>query len=79
MMALTIDNPQVESYFSNSIDKLKEFLETFVKDENELFEQNKTYLKKELQEIEDGTAIMLSEDEFNDAMDKVLDEYENRA
>ena len=39
MMALTIDNPQVESYFSNSIDKLKEFLETFVKDENELFMQ----------------------------------------
>ncbi|GEM_PF-1897140 len=75
MMALTIDNPQVESYFSNSIDKLKEFLETFVKDENELFEQNKTYLKKELQEIEDGTAIMLSEDEFWASTDAVLAKY----
>ena len=41
--------------------------------------QNKAYLQKELQEIEDGRATMLTLEEFDDAMDKVLDEYENRA
>ena len=31
MMTLTIDNPEVENYFENSPEKLKSFLDYFIK------------------------------------------------
>jgi uncharacterized membrane-anchored protein YhcB (DUF1043 family) len=38
MLALTIDNQQVESYFANSAEKLKKFIENYVSGDNKLFE-----------------------------------------
>jgi hypothetical protein len=40
MLALTIDNPQVENYFANSTEKLKEFLERFVNDDTVYTDEN---------------------------------------
>jgi hypothetical protein len=54
MLSLTIDNPQIENYFSNSADKLKEFLEKFVKDDTMYTAENEKQYKAAIKELNDG-------------------------
>jgi len=48
-------------------------------DKDSLFMKNKAYLHKALESIDNGTAKMISLEEFEEKMDKVLSEYENKA
>ncbi len=61
MLALTIDNPQVENYFSNSTEKLKEFLERFVKDDTIYTDENAKQYKHAKADLENNNAMTSSE------------------
>lgn len=61
MLAITIDNPQVESYFSNSADKLKEFLEKFVKDDTIYTAENEKQYKTAIKELDDKNTLSSKE------------------
>ncbi len=61
MLALTIDNPQIENYFSNSADKLKEFLEKFVKDDVIYTAENEKQYKVAIKELDDKSTLSSKE------------------
>lgn len=61
MLALTIDNPQVESYFANSAEKLKEFLEKFVKDDTMYTAENEKQYKAAIKDINTKNAVSAKE------------------
>ncbi|MDD3466625.1 MAG: hypothetical protein PHE67_05685 [Campylobacterales bacterium] len=61
MLAITIDNPQVESYFSNSAEKLKEFLERFVKDDTSYTSENEKQYKTAIKELDDKETLSSKE------------------
>lgn len=66
MLLLTIDNPEIENYFSNSADRLKEFLERFVNEDIEFTKENakqyakavKNLAKKETISTQNARAIL---------------------
>lgn len=64
-------------------DKFMWFLSHFKKDEIEVvdgeFLKTKAYLRQQLDLIDSGKAKMVSIEEFDEKMEKVLSEYENRA
>ncbi len=58
-------------------DKIMWLLNKFSKDEVEIvcgndFLTNKEYLQKELDEISDGKATLLSQNEFEDRLDQII-------
>ena len=57
MIALTINDPVIESYFSNSADKLKEFLERFVRDDTLFTEENKKQYEEAVKDLADKQTI----------------------
>ncbi len=61
MLAVTIDNPQVESYFSNSAEKLKEFLERFVKDDTIYTAENEKQYKEAIKAIDSKDTLSSKE------------------
>lgn len=61
MLAITIDNPQVESYFANSAEKLKEFLEKFVKDDTIYTAENEKQYKTALKDIKTKNTVSAKE------------------
>lgn len=67
-----------EEAYSKIIDALKQIegadLEVFY-DEN--YQENKKYLEKALQGIEDGTNGFISLEEFSEEMDEIISGYEN--
>lgn len=71
MLAITIDNPQIENYFANSADKIKEFLKEYVAHSNEyeLFKNTKKYLNDELADLKNG-AKTISFDELEQRLNK---------
>jgi len=61
MLAITIDNPQVESYFSNSAEKLKEFLEKFVNDDTMYTAENEKQYKTALKDLNTKNTVSAKE------------------
>lgn len=61
MLAITIDNPQVESYFSNSAEKLKEFLEKFVNDDAMYTAENEKQYKAALKDLKTKNTVSAKE------------------
>lgn len=64
-------------------DKFISILNRFSKDEIEIvendieFQENKQYLHRELQEIDEGKAILLEEEEVYNRLEKVIQKYED--
>ena len=71
MLALTIDNPQIESFFANSADKIKDFLKDYVLNSRDFenFKDTKQYLQNELADLENG-AKTISLDELETRLSK---------
>jgi len=61
MLALTIDNPQIENYFSNSAERLKEFLEKFVKDDTLYTVENESQYKAAIKELDNKNTLSSKE------------------
>jgi len=61
MLALTIDNSQVENYFSNSTEKLKEFLERFVKDDTIYTDENAKQYAQAKADLQNNNALTSTE------------------
>ena len=64
MLALTIDNPQIENYFANSADKIKEFLKEYVSQssEYEQFKNTKRDLSNELLDLQNAAKTISFEE-----------------
>jgi uncharacterized membrane protein YgaE (UPF0421/DUF939 family) len=64
VLALTIDNPQIENYFANSADKIKEFLKEYVSQssEYEQFKNTKRDLSNELLDLQNAAKTISFEE-----------------
>lgn len=76
-MQVVLDiNESYEAQFMGVLQSLdRRFFKKVEIDSNSQFMQNKNYLVKELQSMENGTAKMVSEDDFWASTDRVLEKY----
>ena len=76
-MQVVLDiNESYEAQFMGVLQSLdRRFFKKVEIDSNSQFMQDKNYLAKELQSIENGTAKMVSEDDFWASTDRVLEKY----
>lgn len=61
MLSIVIDNPQVESYFANSADELKRFLERFVRDDLAYTKENERQYKEAIVDLKNKKTVSASE------------------
>ena len=61
MLSIVIDNPQVESYFANSADELKRFLERFVRDDLAYTKENEWQYKEAIVDLKNKKTVSSSE------------------
>lgn len=76
-MQVVLDiNESYEAQFMGVLQSLdRRFFKKVEIDSNSQFMQDKNYLAKELQSMENGTAKMVSEDDFWASTDRVLEKY----
>ena len=76
-MQVVLDiNESYEAQFMGVLQSLdRRFFKKVEIDSNSQFMENKNYLAKELQSMENGTAKMVSEDDFWASTDRVLEKY----
>ena len=76
-MQVVLDiNESYEAQFMGVLQSLdRRFFKKVEIDSNSQFMQDKNYLAKELQSMENGTAKMVSEDDFGASTDRVLEKY----
>lgn len=76
-MQVVLDiNESYEAQFMGVLQSLdRRFFKKVEIDSNSQFMQDKNYLAKELQSMENGTAKMVSEDDFWALTDRVLEKY----
>ncbi len=78
-MQLILDiNEGYEAQFIGVLQSLdRKFFKKVEIDKNSAFMQDKEYLEEALKSMDDGTAKMLSIEEFDADMDRVLSQYAN--
>ncbi len=68
----------------NALDRVMQSLKAFTSDEIEIikedqnFLENQTYLHKELEEIKNGNAKLVSHEDLENSLNEVVEKYENR-
>ena len=73
MITLAIDNPQIEKYFSNSADKLREFLEYVVKKDD----ANSIEIQKRISAIDSGKEDTVPHNEFWSRFDDRINSFKH--
>jgi len=68
----------------NALDRVMQSLKAFTSDEVEIIKEdqnflaNQNYLHKELEEIKNGNAELVSHEDLENSLNEVIEKYENR-